>query len=154
MAEAWRIFKTRHAATAFDGEGARVNGGRWNSVGVPMVYTAATVSLAMLEMLVHLDESDVLLSYSLSRVRFEDTRVTRLDRARLPDNWKDPSAANDLRAIGDAGVASGASVILEVPSAIVENESCYLINLAHPDFPSLVIDPPRPFTFDERLFEF
>jgi len=54
MGEAWRIVKVKHAATAFDGEGARLNGGRWNSVGVRTVYVSATKSLAALETLVHL----------------------------------------------------------------------------------------------------
>jgi RES domain-containing protein len=51
---AWRIFKRRYKASAFTGEGARLFGGRWNSKGIPVVYTSASPSLATLEMLVHL----------------------------------------------------------------------------------------------------
>jgi len=51
---AWRIVKARHATTAFNGEGARLNGGRWNSPGERVVYASATKSLAALETLVHL----------------------------------------------------------------------------------------------------
>lgn len=50
----FRIVKSRWASTAFDGEGARLHGGRWNSVGTRMVYTSASRSLAALEILVHL----------------------------------------------------------------------------------------------------
>src|SRR5204863_6047762 len=50
---AYRIFKPKHAATAFTGEGARLYGGRWNNKGTPMVYTAGSRALAALEMLVH-----------------------------------------------------------------------------------------------------
>ena len=52
---AWRIFKPKHEATAFTGEGARLYGGRWNSKGTSMVYAASSQSLAALELLVHLD---------------------------------------------------------------------------------------------------
>lgn len=48
----WRLTTARHAHTAFTGEGARRYGGRWNAKGVPVVYTAGSLSLAMLEMLV------------------------------------------------------------------------------------------------------
>ena len=55
---AWRLCRRRYAARAFDGEGARLSGGRWNLPGVAVVYTSATVSLAALEMLVHVDVGD------------------------------------------------------------------------------------------------
>lgn len=151
MPIAWRIVKTRFAAQAFDGEGARLYGGRWNSVGVRMVYTAGSVSLAVLEILVHLENTDVLPAYSLCAVHFDDTVVTNLDRARLPPNWRDSPSPPELLTIGDAWIASGKSAVLEVPSAIVESESNYLINPAHPDFASVVIEPSQPFTFDPRL---
>ena len=59
MPKAWRIVKTRYAASAFDGEGARRFGGRRASKGVRVVYTAESVALAVLALLVHLDSSDV-----------------------------------------------------------------------------------------------
>src|SRR5437899_12972278 len=52
MLSVWRITTSAFARSAFSGEGARPYGGRWNPKGVPMVYTAANQSLAMLEMLV------------------------------------------------------------------------------------------------------
>jgi RES domain-containing protein len=152
MPTAWRIVKTRFAQQAFDGEGARLYGGRWNSVGVRMVYTAGSVSLAVLEILVNLENTDVLPAYSLCAVNFDDDLVTTLDRSRLPARRDSPSPP-ELLAIGDAWIASGSSAVLEVPSAVVESESNYLINPAHPDFAALVIESPRPFTLDPRLLE-
>jgi RES domain-containing protein len=151
MPSAWRIVKTRFAQQAFDGEGARLYGGRWNSVGVRMVYTAGSVSLAVLEILVNLENTDVLPAYSLCAVSFDDDLVTTLDRSRLPANWRDSPSPPELLAIGDAWIASGMSAVLEVPSAVVESESNYLINPAHPDFAALVIERPQPFTLDPRL---
>src|SRR5205814_1091186 len=81
---AWRIFKPRHGASAFTGEGARRYGGRWNSKGVAVVYTAASCSLAALEMLVHLQNQQILKKYLVAEVSFDSRQVTRVDSARLP----------------------------------------------------------------------
>jgi RES domain-containing protein len=50
-------------------------------------------------------------------------------------------------------VASGSSAVLEVPSVIVETESNYLLNPAHPNFTPLKLGTPGPFEFDPRLLE-
>ena len=151
MATCWRIVKNRHAATAFDGEGARLYGGRWNSPGTRMVYTSSTISLAILEILVHLQEASLLSSYSLIAARFDDALIESLDHSRLPDVWRSYQAPPELQRIGDEWVRSQRSAVLQVPSAVVERESNYLLNPAHPDFSSIVIGEPEPFTFDERL---
>ena len=83
MPVAWRIVKASRAASAFDGEGARLYGGRWNSPGHALVYTAENVSLAALELLVHLQESALLASYLLLSVRFPPALVRKLARAGL-----------------------------------------------------------------------
>ncbi len=151
MATGWRIVKSRHTSTAFDGEGARLYGGRWNSPGTRMVYTSSTFSLAMLEILVNLQEARLLSSYSLIFADFDDALVERLDRSVLPDGWRAYPAPSELQRIGDEWVRSQRNAVLEIPSVIVERESNYLLNPAHPDFSSVVIGEPEPFTFDERL---
>ena len=52
MLTVWRLVTARFADSAFSGEGARLYGGRWNRKGVPIVYTAGSQSLVMLEILV------------------------------------------------------------------------------------------------------
>jgi RES domain-containing protein len=151
VATSWRIVKTRFAANAFDGEGARVYGGRWNSVGVPLIYTSATISLAILEVLVHVREESLLDSYSRILVEFDDSLVNKVELARLPSDWKASPVPPILQAVGDSWVASETSAVLEVPSSIVEHESNFLINLYHKDFPKIKIGMPQPFPLDERL---
>jgi RES domain-containing protein len=151
MATGWRIDKSRHASTAFNGEGARLYGGRWNSPGTRMVYTSGSVSLAVLEVLVHVQEARLISSYSLIAARFDDALIERLDHSRLPDGWRSYPAPPELQHTGDEWVKSQRSAVLEVPSAVVERESNYLLNPAHPDFSSVIIGEPEPFTFDERL---
>ena len=139
------------ARSAFDGEGARLYGGRWNSPGTRVVYVAGSVSLAVLEVLVHLGDAGVLSSYSLCAVEFGDGLIEPLDRSGLPAGWRSYPAPFALRGIGDAWVRDASSVVLEVPSAVIERESNYLINPMHPDFASVNVGEPEPFEFDSRL---
>jgi RES domain-containing protein len=148
---AWRIAKRKHAKTAFSGQGARLFGGRWNNPGTSIVYTAQSQSLAVLEMLVHLDSPELLEKYVLFEVGIDDSLIARVDPSRLPRTWRaDPSPAR-ARAIGDDWIDAGTSAVLRVPSALVPPENNFLLNPRHKDFPRLLIGKPMPFRFDSRL---
>jgi RES domain-containing protein len=147
----WRIYKPKHAATAFTGEGARLFGGRFNSKGVAVVYTAGSASLAAMEMLVHLQATDLLAEYRICPVEFDDALVRTLDPADLPRGWRRSPPPAGVQAVGDAWVAAADSAVLRVPSAVVDPEHNYLLNPSHPDFAKVVIGKPRRFLFDPRL---
>ena len=151
MPTAWRIVKPSRVGEAFSGEGARLFGGRWNSIGVPMVYAAGSKALAALEMLVHVDVGEIMNDYLCVPVHFDARLMKRLDPRSLPDDWRAPSPTSSTRSLGDAWAADGLSVVLEAPSVVVPGESNYLINPRHPNFGKLKIDPPEPFEFDARL---
>lgn len=153
MPIAWRITKTKRAATAFDGEGARRSGARWNSVGTPMVYTSASVALATLEILVHLEDSTLLPRYSVLPVEFEEELVRALDVASLPADWRKPMAPVSLQQLGDAWIKARDSVVLRVPSVIVPSEDNYLLNPLHPEFNTLKFGSAQAIDFDPRLFK-
>jgi RES domain-containing protein len=148
---AWRIVKQRHAARAFDGEGARRAGGRWNSPGVPMVYTAESQALATLELLVHLDLSELLAAYVLIPCEIEETLVATLDRADLPPHWRSSPPPHQLAVLGDQWIRAARSVALVVPSAVVSDESILLLNPAHPAYAGVRVGVARPFEVDRRL---
>lgn len=148
---AWRITKQKHAKTAFTGEGARLYGGRWNSPGTIIIYTAESQSLAALEMLVHMDAPELLAQYVLFEVGIDDSCITDLNILELPKTWKaDPPPAK-LWAIGDQWVAARTSAVLRVPSALVPEEHNFLLNPNHQDFSKLQIGKPSSFRFDPRL---
>ena len=151
LVTAWRIVKARHVAGAFDGEGARVEGGRWNSPGTSMVYVSQSAALAALELLVHLGRGSILAAYVLIPCSFDDALVTRLDRKRLPKNWRSYPAPPDLQLIGDEWARSDTSAVLEVPSAVIDTNSNYLLNPRHADFHLIDVMAPQPFEFDLRL---
>jgi RES domain-containing protein len=148
---AWRIFKSQHEVSAFTGEGARLYGGRWNSHGTAIVYTAGTASLAVLELLVHIASPKVLDAYSLCEVTFADTLVETIGIRDLPSNWSADPAPWELKRLGDSWATQNTSAVLQVPSAIVESEVNFLLNPAHADFSSIRIGPARPHRFDPRL---
>lgn len=150
MKRAWRIVKEKHAATAFDGEGARLYGGRWNSLGTPVVYTSATLSLAALENLVHLTPP-VRFVFSAIPVDFDDTFVEVVDPAGLPSHWREKPPSSFTMEIGDLWVRESRSAVMKLPSALIPGESNFLLNPRHPEFKKIVIGPPEPFSFDPRL---
>jgi RES domain-containing protein len=150
MPSAWRLIKTKYLSTAWDGEGARKAGGRWNPPGVAVVYTSGSLSLALVEVLVHLP-ADILPAYSAAPVEFADSLLTAIALAELPKNWRDSPPPATTQGIGAAWIASAASVVLRVPSVVVPGESNFLLNPAHPDFVRIRIGAPTTFPFDPRL---
>jgi RES domain-containing protein len=148
---AWRITKAKHAAAAFSGMGAKAFGGWWNSPGNAVVYCAGSTSLAILEMLVHLEASELMRRYVSFEVTFEESLVTAIHIADLPKNWRQSPIPASVQAAGDQWVANGNSAVLRVPSALVPNEWNYLLNPAHPDFAKIAIGPKQPLRFDPRL---
>ena len=151
IVSSFRIVKTKRASTAFDGEGARLYGARWNSLGTAMVYTSEHASLAQLEMLVHIDKSLLLNSYSLIEAEFDDKYVETLDVSLLPKNWNDYPAPAELQQLGDLWTSQKRSVVLGVPSVTLNTEVNFLINPNHPDFSDITILTPIRIKLDSRL---
>jgi RES domain-containing protein len=153
VVSAWRITKTRYASSAFDGEGARLHGGRWNSRGTRVVYGSESVALATLEVLVGLQDAALLSTYSVIRVDFPDQLVEMLSPTALPSSWKQHPPLPETQRVGDLWVAEARSAVLQVPSAIVEAEHNYLFNPAHADFAGIRIHAPQRFHLDPRLLK-
>src|SRR5262245_8219916 len=148
---AWRIFKKKHAASAFSGEGARRFGGRWNSKGVAVIYASESPSLAALEMLVHLQSQELLQAYLLASISFEASLVKQIPLRKLPRHWRRDPAPPALQALGDRWIAAAASAVLRVPSVIIAGQWNYLFNPEHPDFAKSTRGKPTAFRFDRRL---
>ena len=152
MPRAWRIIKRKYADHAFDGEGSRLYGSRWTNPGHPVAFAAETLSLAVLEVLVHLQSSAALVDYATFTVDFAERLVEDLDPAILPVNWRDYPAPPAVRTLGDAWVRQVTSCLLRVPNAIIPHEHNYLINSAHNHFAQLLITGPIPLDVDPRVF--
>lgn len=150
----WRLVKARHAASAFDGEGARRYGGRWNRRGTPIVYLGGTLSLAALETFVHLTAADARIDFAAIEVRVpDDVGVLSLDPNVLPRNWREEPPPEQTKALGTQWAMHEDSLLLRVPSVIVPTEWNYLLNRRHRAFGQLEILSPVPFGFDERMWK-
>jgi RES domain-containing protein len=154
MVTVWRLVKTKRVATAFDGEGAKLSGGRWNSPGVGVVYTADSPSTAALEILAQdYPPRAFALHWSLLTATVPDELVERVDVATLPAEWAATPWPPALPALGDRWVAERRSLVLAVPSAVVPWQRNYVINPDHPARPALKISGPERFAFDARILE-
>lgn len=154
MLTTYRICKTKYVAAMFDGEGARLYGGRWNSRGTRILYTAGSLSLAALEMLVHFNNEEILLSYSFAAAEFDESLILPVEEfGTLPENWSNSPPPLDIQRIGDQWAQSRTSVVLKVPTSVLPVEFNYLINIEHPEFSKVKLGEPQTFTFDERLYK-
>lgn len=152
MLTVWRLTTARFAKTAFSGDGARLYGGRWNRKGVPLVYTAATQSLAMLEMLVQ--DDPLRARYLMIEARIpKGVVVDRIRIEELPPDWRDIGAREQLQLIATEWANKRSAAVLAVPSAIIPAETNYLLNPLHPDFRRIKIGKPQKFKTDLRLIE-
>jgi RES domain-containing protein len=150
--QVWRICRERFAGEAFSGLGARRFGGRWNSPGVPMVYSSSSLALAAIELFVHLEPNllpDDLVSIAATLPKGEP--VQRLELDKLPsDWWKDDFEPS--RAVGDKWIQEKRSLALSVPSAALRMEWNVLVNPLHPAISQIKIEEPQAFRFDARMF--
>lgn len=150
MLTVWRLLTARYAESAFSGEGARLYGGRWNRKGVPMVYTAASQSLAMLELLVQ--DEPLRGRYVIIAARLPgNLKIERIAPEQLPADWRDLGARERLQAIGTDWAKRRSSAVLSVPSAVIPSETIYLLNPLHASFARIEIGQPQDFITDLRL---
>lgn len=153
MIAAWRLVKAKRKATAFNGEGARLAGGRWNHRGTSVVYVSGSLALAALEAFVHLQRAAAAIAHVSFRVEIPDDAVAELEPTALPTDWRAEPPPDATKQIGTDWAAAGTSAVLRVPSAIVPREHNFVLNPGHPDFRRLVISPPEPFSFDPRMWK-
>jgi RES domain-containing protein len=147
----YRIAKKKYIHD-LSGTGARLYGGRWNHKGISIVYTSESRSLATVEYLVHVNLAIVPRGLSISSIKLPH-RITpqEISDSDLPANWREFPAPSELAEIGTNWALVNETLLLRVPSAVVEHEFNILINPSHPDFKHVKIIDTEDCTFDERL---
>jgi|EndMetStandDraft_4_1072995.scaffolds.fasta_scaffold00801_7 RES domain-containing protein len=146
----YRISNCNYAGD-LSGTGARLYGGRWNSEGKSMLYTASSRALAVLEVLVHLPPLLVPNNFCITEIEVPENSIYTLDLALLPANWRDISPPVMLRQLGDEFLKKCETLVMKVPSSIVPAEYNYLLNPLHPEASKVKVINREPFSFDERL---
>ena len=147
----WRLTSLLRSSTAFDGEGARRSGGRWNRVGIPAVYTSEHLPMAALEILVHVDPSDLTIKFVAIEIDIPDDALQPVLVDQLPPTWRDLPTPAASRAFGDAWLQAGSSLGLIIPSAVIPEYRNVILNPRHPAMGRMVEVRRMPFTFDPRL---
>ena len=134
------------------GTGAKLLGSRWNSRDIPVLYTSQYISLSVLEMLVNTNFKDYSIALDLMYIKFPDDQPnTVIELKNLKNNWKDDF--DYTRYMGDEFFKQNESLILRVPSAVIQEEYNYLANPLHADFKKIKIINTKSFWPDERLFK-
>jgi RES domain-containing protein len=134
----------RGARAAANYSGAMEAGGRWNPIGTPMLYTAQHLSLACVEILVHLDKSELPQDYVWSWTELQGTPELL--------RFSDLDHVSSFQATGHSWVHGGAQLAVQVPSVVIPEEFNILLNPIHSEYGALVWSQPRSFRFDPRLF--
>ena len=134
------------------GEGARLFGGRWTHRGIPLLYTAESRSLATLELLVHAQKLSAVSSLSILTLEIPDkSKIDDIQKiTKLPQGWQKYTSHPELQDTVSKWIASD-GFILKVPSAIIKEESNFLINPRHKSMKLLKILKIEDFILDERL---
>jgi RES domain-containing protein len=151
---AWRLTTARYGGRAFDGEGARLYGGRWNHPGTAVVYCSSTLSLAALEYFVHVEPD--LAPPALVAAAADipaGLEIETLEVEALPASWRSYPAPERLRDLGTGWVRSRRTAVLQVPSSVIPHEMNVLLNPAHPDFAKIHLREAEPFAFDPRMWK-
>ena len=127
---------------------------RWNHKGQRIVYTSQSLSLAVLELWVHISPVERLTTYvSVAAHIPDDIRVSVFEQEALPPDWQQDPSPVSLRDLGTRWLISKASAVAKVPSVIVPPEFNYLLNPEHPDFGRIRMADPIPFVFDRRMWK-
>jgi len=133
------------------GNGAKLNGSRWNSKGQAMLFTAEHISLATLEMLVHINFVEIPDSFHVLSIDLpESSPQLEIKLSNLKSSWKNDEEYTAF--MGDAFLRQNDALFLKVPSAVITDEHNYIINPGHKDFSKIRIVRSKPFTFDKRFF--
>ncbi len=148
----YRLCKCRYARD-LSGRGAEMAGGRWNSKGTPVLYTAGSRALSTVEIAVHTPLGNIPKDYCMVILQLPDVPVQEIDPSSLPEDWRSLPPSASTRKRGDRFIAEGKELILKVPSAVVEGDFNYLINPRHKEASKIKILSVTPFSFDKRLFQ-
>ena len=148
----YRLSKKKFA-TDLSGRGAEKAGGRWNSKGLPMVYTSESRALCTTEIAVHSPLGNIPTDYYLTTIEIPAASILEIKQADLPKDWKAIPHSNSTQLIGDKFLSENKFLVLKVPSVVVQGDFNYLLNPEHKLFLKVKITKTELFEFDKRMFK-
>lgn len=146
----WRLCREEYADLS--GIGASLYGGRWNSSGHSVTYTASSLALALVEIIPGLRKNSVPKGFVSLYISINNTvskREITLDE--FPRNWEKEKTQNWFIETGDQWIQDKKELLLVVPSVIIPEEKNILINPHHPEIEKVEIKTIKPFRVDPRF---
>lgn len=135
------------------GNGAALFGSRWNSKGTHLLYTSQSISLSILESLVHLKRKDIPPAQYLLHIQLPaEKEIAEISYTKIKKGWREE--LDYTQWIGDQFIQNKKSLFLKVPSAIVPQESNVLLNPFHTEFKKVKIIEHELLELDKRLTEY
>lgn len=116
-----------------------------------MVYAAHTRALAALESLAHYGGAERRMAFVTFEIEIPDELAIHAEAASLPPDWRGGEPNASTQRLGSEWQVGGSSAALVVPSVLVPQEFCVLLNPEHPDIDRIMVGYPEPFEFDGRL---
>lgn len=149
----YRLCRKKYAGV-LSGAGAAKAGGRWNSIGTEIIYTAESRALALAELLVHLKLENMPSGFQIMTIQIPDYSSVRIIESKeLPSNWNVYPPMASTQQFGDRFVKEAGQLLLKVPSAVVKGDHNLLINPHHREFKKIKIHSVEDFPLDRRLFK-
>lgn len=148
----YRLSKEKYK-TDLSGKGAELAGGRWNSKGIPMLYTGGSRALCTAEIAVHTPLGNIPSDFWIIEIEVPgNPGILDIDPISLQPDWKTFPYPHSTQAIGDKFITENKFLVMKAPSAIVQGDFNYLINPLHVLFSEVKILSSERFEFNERLF--
>ncbi|HXL54615.1 MAG TPA: RES family NAD+ phosphorylase [Chitinophagaceae bacterium] len=147
------VYRFSHPKYANDisGTGAKLKGGRWNIIGLPLLYTSESISLCLLEVLANANTLEELQLIQLVEIDIPtNPSLHEIHLSQLKNEWWKDFEYSQW--IGSEILKENKALVIKCPSAIIEMESNYLINPLHVSFKKIGVNVIKNFRFDERLF--
>ena len=145
----YKIGRTKYAKD-LTGEGARLNGGRWNHKLTACVYCSESRALAVLEYTVNVSIDDIPRALSITTIEIPDVGIHELKEPDLPGNWKEVPAPSSTKDFGTNLLKAALKPVIKIPSCVITAEFNFILNPAHAKSKDFIILDIRDFIYDAR----
>ena len=148
----YRLQKAKHGRD-ISGIGSTFVEGRWHlPESLPLLYTASSRSLSILEALAHLPNSlRNIPKLTMLEIFIPDDAIVDTPAGSLPSGWRNKDYQVDVQEWGMNWLRSKSSLAIKVPSYI-SLDSNVLVNPLHFDFNRVnLIQEYTDFLIDDRL---
>ncbi len=146
----YRVGKTKHA-NDLSGEGAKINGGRWNHKSISCLYTSESRALSLLEYTVNVNVQEIPRALSITTIEIPDSEILILSEDSLPGSWKKVPVPTSTQNFGSDLLRSSKKAVIQIPSAVISQEFNYILNPLHINSRSFKIKSITDLVYDIRI---